>query len=752
MTKSTNKILIDAAYPEQTRLAIVEGNHLENYDQEISNNKTLKGNIYLAKVTRVEPSLQACFVDYGRERHGFLSLTEIHPDYYRIPAADKKILMEDFYQEQTRERSRDDRGGYRGRRGGRRDDDQYFDDQQEHPQDGAQAEQGDGQHDRRDGRDGEERHADRPNGRRGRRESTAGYRAPRYESDVIETAAAPMEQMEEDNQLPQDRDDVPRNGADSDVPRDNPRDNPHDNPRDNPRDNANGDDAINDNGFENSDRDGLGDDANDQPRSDNNDNMDDDYQASDGNGNVDGDSDGEDYDDNDGGDMDRSKMSRLVKRRRYKIQEVIKKGQVILVQVVKDERGQKGAAMTSYLSLAGRYCVVMPNATKGGGISRKISMAERDHLRNVMRSLSVPQGMGLIIRTAGADRSEDEIKADYDYVLKLWDHIREVTVSSEAPLLIYEEGSLVKKAIRNYNNSNIDEIWIEGEEAFNVAMETMKAIAPEETDKLKKYLSRDHKNKSLFNFHNIEYEIQSIYEPFVPLHSGGMLVINQTEALVAIDVNSGKAIRERNIEETALRTNLEAAAEVARQLRLRDLSGQIVIDFIDMENNRNIYQVEKFFRDQLRQDRARVQVARIGMFGMLEMTRQRLRPSITETVMQECPHCHGTGKSFRPEYYSLQFLRELFNLVQEKGAGRVVAEVPTDLAKDLLSTKREKLNEIEEVYKVDLEFVDLPPKSLEPYIINYSKGKSTGKKPAGKTGRGKKSTPLDFISATGSDD
>ncbi|MCX8515825.1 MAG: Rne/Rng family ribonuclease, partial [Alphaproteobacteria bacterium] len=449
-------------------------------------------------------------------------------------------------------------------------------------------------------------------------------------------------------------------------------------------------------------------------------------------------------------DMDRSKMSRFVKRRRYKIQEVIKKGQVILVQVVKDERGQKGAAMTSYLSLAGRYCVVMPNATKGGGISRKIGPAERDHLRSVMRSLNMPKGMGLIIRTAGADRSENEIKDDYNYVLHLWDHIRELTVASTAPVMIYEEGSLIKKAILNYNNSSIDEIWIEGHEAYSLAVDTMKSIAPQEVSKIKEYEPSEHKYKSIFHFHDIEYEIQAIYEPYVPLPSGGMLVINQTEALVAIDVNSGKAIKERNIEETALRTNMEAAAEVARQLRLRDLSGQIVIDFIDMEDNRNIYQVERFFREQLRKDRARVQVARIGMFGMLEMTRQRLRPSITETVMQECPHCHGTGRSFRPEYYSLQFLRELFGLVQEKGAGRVVAEVPPELAQDLLAHKKDKLEEIEHTYKVDLVFADLSPKSLEPYIINYSKGR--GKTAAPKTSKAKKQVaPLDFTTTAGTE-
>lgn len=707
MSKQTNKILIDATYPEQTRLAILEANRLENYDQEIADHKTLKGNIYLAKVTRVEPSLQACFVDYGRERHGFLSLTEIHPDYYRIPTADKKILMEDFYREQERERERQlrgdrdgDRRGYRGRRDDRRypsDDEQDFQgqSQDEAPREYSQDFQGEGQE------------------QGDRRPSRSDYRPPRYRDDSEspfegDAQANPSEQG--DNQ----------HGASTNQPL-TERD-----PAQGPRDDDMAEDGIA------KTRDGM---KNNEYEDDQ---MDDDYQTEDGE---------QQDDDEDGDDLDRSKMSRFVKRRRYKIQEVIKKGQVILVQVVKDERGQKGAAMTSYLSLAGRYCVVMPNATKGGGISRKISMTERDHLRNVMRSLEIPQGMGLIIRTAGADRSEDEIKADYNYVLKLWDHIRELTVSSEAPLMIYEEGSLVKKAIRNYNNSNIDEIWIEGVEAFNIAMETMKAIAPEECVKLKKYSPSDHHHKNIFNFYDIEYEIQSIYEPFVPLRSGGMLVINQTEALVAIDVNSGKAIRERNIEETALRTNMEAAAEVARQLRLRDLSGQIVIDFIDMENNRNIYQVERFFREQLRQDRARVQVSRIGMFGMLEMTRQRLRPSITETVMQECPHCHGTGKSFRPEYYSLQFLRELFNLVQEKGAGKVVAEVPSELAKDLLSKKREKLNEIEDVYKVDLEFVDLPAKSMEPYIINYSKG--GGKKIATKAGkgvRGKKTTPLNFIS------
>lgn len=781
-SKNTNKILIDATYPEQTRLAILLGNRLETYDQEITSHKSLKGNIYLAKVTRVEPSLQACFVDYGRERHGFLSLTEIHPDYYRIPTADKKALLEEFYREQEEEkewqmRSFNNRRKPRYKARGNRGTAPSY-------QDNFSTDD--------DGRDDLESSTETPPERPRRASRRSAYqsdnfnRMPADENSIKNFAPIPMNDGRDNDRDDDKNDGRPNQHEDFDLtnrmhegkqtlPMNDGGDEYTKGDNDNSQHDQNGNRAVqgnvaeknaedNEHNGEHADKDRDIDPTNgdksipammrgravrrskkiSDSRNDSNNASDDETTAPMLADDLDFENpnnqptgaeidnneinDGNDLDDDENAEKNgRMHMSHYLKRRRYKIQEVIKKGQIILVQVVKDERGNKGAALTSYLSLAGRYTVLMPNTTKGGGISRKISPQERNRMRDILRTLDIPRGMGIILRTAGADQDMENIKADYDYVRQLWDKIRELTMNSTAPSMIYEEGSLIKKAIRNYNDSNIDEIWIEGKDTYDIAMETMQAISPKEIKKLHFYNPKEHRHKSIFQFYGIEQQIQDIYEPDVMLYSGGMLVINQTEALVAIDVNSGRAIRERNIEETALRTNLEAAEEVARQLRLRDLSGQIVIDFIDMEDNRNIYRVEQAFREHLRKDRARVQVSRIGMFGMLEMTRQRLRPSITETIMQECPHCRGTGKNFKAEYYSLQFLRELFSLVQEKGGGKIIAEVPADLAQDLLSNKRVKLNEIEKDYKVELVFADLPRNSLAPYTISFAKEKATRK-------------------------
>ena len=510
----TKKLLIDAHQPEETRVVLLNGNKIEEFDYENNNNKQLKGNVYLAKVTRVEPSLQAAFVEYGGNRQGFLAFSEIHPDYYRIPIEDREAL------------------------------------------------------------------------------------------EAEDNAEASPEE--------------------------------------------------------------------DEP------------QEEDGNGPVT--LDGED----DTGSQRKSNQAAL---RRYKIQEVITRKQILLVQVVKEERGNKGAALTTYLSLAGRYCVLMPNSNRGGGVSRKITnVADRKRLKSVVNDLEVPKGMAVIVRTAGAKRTKTEIKRDYSYLSKLWDDIRSKTLQSEAPSLINEEGSLVKRAIRDIYTNDVDEVLVEGEDSYKTAKAHMKMLIPSHAKRVIKHDGGAH----LFQAHNVEPQLDNIHHNEVVLKSGGYLVINQTEALVAIDVNSGKATRERNIEETALKTNLEAADEVGRQLRLRDLSGLIVIDFIDMEETRNQHTVERRLKDALRHDRARIQVGSISHFGLLEMSRQRLRPSLVESVSQTCPHCEGTGRVRSVNSSALQILRIIEEEASQRSATEMTIYVHSTIALYILNQKRASLAEIEQ--------------------------------------------------------
>ena len=506
------KMLIDATYPEETRVVVVSGNRLEDFDYETASKRQLKGNIYLAKITRVEPSLQAAFVDYGGNRHGFLAFNEIHPDYYRIPISDREKLIAEEAESEEHE----------------------------------------------DGENGES----------------------------VEVVG------------------------------------------------------------------------------------------------------GDEFD-----DMERRRR-RLA--RSYKIQEVVKRRQIMLVQVVKEERGNKGAALTTYLSLPGRYCVLMPNTGRGGGISRKITNArDRKRLKSIVEDLNIPEGMAVILRTAGSERSKAEIKRDYEYLVRLWDDIRNQTLQSTAPSLIYEEANLIKRALRDLYSKDIGEILVEGDEGYRGAKDFMKSLIPSHAKRVQPYKSD---GVPLFQRYQVESQLDSIHSPIVQLRSGGYIVIHQTEALVAIDVNSGRSTRERHIEETALKTNLEAADEVARQVRLRDLAGLIVIDFIDMEETRNNHAVERRFKEALRNDRARIQLGRISHFGLLEMSRQRMRPSLMEISSEICKHCGGTGHVRSTEWVALSVLRA----IEEEGlrgrAREITVTVPTQVALYILNQKRKTLAEIEARY------------------------------------------------------
>ena len=511
------QMLIDASQPEETRVVVIKDSRIEDFDYDFEAKKQLKGNIYLAKITRVEPSLQAAFVDYGGNRHGFLAFNEIHPDYYKIPIADREKLIA----EET-------------------DNDEASDETED--------------------------------------------------GDSVETFG--------------------------------------------------------------------------------------------------------------GDDLEDLEKRRRRLRRRYKIQEVIKRSQIILVQVVKEERGNKGAALTTYLSLPGRYCVLMPNTARGGGISRKITnQNDRKRLKKVLDDFGIPSGMAIIVRTAGSERTKAEIKRDYNYLIRLWNTIREQTLQSIAPTLIYEEANLVKRAIRDLYSKEINEVFVDGNEAYRIAKDMMKTLMPSHAKKVQPYKNG---GTPLFHKYQVEGQLNSINSPEVQLRSGGSVVLHQTEALVAIDVNSGRATRERHIEETALRTNLEAAEEIARQLRLRDLAGLIVIDFIDMDENRNNHAVERRLKDSLRADRARIQVGRISHFGLLEMSRQRLRPSLTEISSEICPHCGGTGLLRSTEWAALYTLRSIEEEAIKSKPDKITVCVHPDCALYILNHKRNAIAMIEDRYGINV--------------------------------------------------
>jgi len=657
------RMLIDAAHPEETRVVVLSGNRLEEFDFESSTKKQVKGNIYLAKVTRVEPSLQAAFVDYGNHRHGFLASSEIHPDYYKIPVGDREaveiepLLAEAEVQEIPPTAVEVDTTSLEAAL--------------PDPVPVPAAMEGS------DGETPESAEPDvldiadpiQPHGEaHGLDDAPVGELHPDGSPALVELPWEKVARIREIvsesfEAMPGRAEDVPSISAVSVTPDDSIA-STEEFPRATPE-------ADGDAGSEGMAADGL----------------------------AEGEAEGVETVETLGGDeLEEAEHQRSRTFRHYKIQEVIKRRQIMLVQVTKEERGNKGAALTTYLSLAGRYCVLMPNTARGGGVSRKITnMSDRRRLKDILEDLDIPEGMGVIVRTAGAERSKAEIKRDYEYLLRLWNEIRDLTLRSTAPALIYEEGDLIKRSIRDLYTRDIDEVLVEGEEGYRTAKAFMKMLMPSHAKRVQPY--RD-SQIGLFHRFQVESQIDAIHSPIVQLHSGGYVVINQAEALVAIDVNSGRATRERNIEETAVRTNLEAAEEIARQLRLRDLAGLIVIDFIDMEEHRNQIAVERRLKEALKNDRARIQVGRISAFGLLEMSRQRLRPSLVETSTQPCPHCGGTGFVRSTESTALYVLRSIEEEGMRRRSAKVCVHVPTMVALYILNQKRDSLVQLETRYGI----------------------------------------------------
>jgi ribonuclease E len=685
-------MLIDATHPEETRVVVLNGNRLEEFDFETSTKKQIKGNIYLAKITRVEPSLQAAFVEYGGNRHGFLAFSEIHPDYYRIPVSDREAMLAEeraaqFEEEQADSVDLDHEGNSHYREDhaatGHDGDEDVGHDRGGDDGDGHEGDSHD--HPTQDGDD--HGHYDD----RGEPYDAAALPAEHATEFVVPSEAAPDASPSE----------LASSGGTD--PAESPLDIAAQKADDGlvvatsyaPRAVEPGDAAPE------SDQPPVFGDADEaapaapEP-------VEFDALPVEGDGAVTSVVEVPDepvHVETVGGEDEFEEVQarpRVRHYRNYKIQEVIKRRQILLIQVTKEERGNKGAALTTYLSLAGRYCVLMPNAGRGGGVSRKItSAADRRRLKELMEELDVPEGMGIIVRTAGSERSKAEIKRDYEYLLRLWDDIRELTLRSSAPALIYEEGNLIKRAIRDLYSRDMEEILVEGEDGFRTAKEFMRMLMPSHASRVKAY--RDPTIPLLHRF-QVDSQIDQIHNPVVQLRSGGYIVINPTEALVSIDVNSGRATKERNIEETATKTNLEAAEEIARQLRLRDLAGLVVIDFIDMEEMRNQKAVEARLKDAMKTDRARIQLGRISAFGLLELSRQRLRSSLIEASTQTCPHCNGTGTIRSTESTALVVLRAL----EEEGIRRRSAEltiyVPTQIALYVLNQKRDALSQIEQRY------------------------------------------------------
>lgn len=623
-----NKMLIDATHPEETRVVVVRGSRVEEFDFESASRKPLRGNIYLAKVTRVEPSLQAAFVEYGGNRHGFLAFSEIHPDYYQIPVADRQALLAEEARADREEERDEERREKRGRRDrGRRD---------------------------RDGRakkaSSDETVSSDVVETDGKEAAMVNEGAPAFGEYFAPAVAESRDETVVENAAPLTFETVAEASAEAgEASADNEEARrPSENEED--ENGEDGDEHGQDEPQEEPEQLGGGDALDDMP--------------------------------------ERPRHS----RRQYKIQEVIKRRQIILVQVVKEERGNKGAALTTYLSLAGRYSVLMPNTGKGGGISRKITNAEdRKRLKEIAQELEVPEGMGIILRTAGASRTKVEIKRDYEYLMRMWESVRELTLGSVAPALVYEEGNLVKRSIRDLYNKDIDEVHVAGEEAYREAKDFMRMLMPSHAKSVKAYREQT----PLFASFGVESQLDAMFSNTVTLKSGGYIVINQTEALVAIDINSGRSTREHNIEDTALKTNLEAAEEISRQLRLRDLAGLIVIDFIDMEENRNNRAVEKKLKDCLKNDRARIQVGRISAFGLLEMSRQRIRTGVLESSSVPCPHCAGAGMIRSTSSVALQILRALEETLIKSASHNLSVRTRPEVALYVLNQKRAHLTDLE---------------------------------------------------------
>ncbi|WP_264213362.1 Rne/Rng family ribonuclease [Leisingera thetidis] len=695
------KMLIDATHAEETRVVVVDGNKVEEFDFESENKRQLAGNIYLAKVTRVEPSLQAAFVDYGGNRHGFLAFSEIHPDYYQIPVADREALMEEerAYAETLRardeeedekpakpKRSRKPKSAAKAAKASSSDavKTKELDSAEEKPaeiagmetidlSDSAEAveepaelaevpEDAAAAQPAEEPQAAETADAEAPDGDAAAAESAdasaeaAEQAAEAKEEDVSAEAAAETEAAETGTKAAS-AETAEAEAAEAEAAE-----------GDDDRDVSRADAATKDESIES----------------------------------VAEEDDSEDI-----------RPPRKPRPRRYKIQEVIKVRQVLLVQVVKEERGNKGAALTTYLSLAGRYCVLMPNTARGGGISRKITnAADRKKLKEIATELDVPTGAGLIVRTAGAKRTKSEIKRDYEYLQRMWEQIRELTLKSIAPAKIYEEGDLIKRSIRDLYSREIDEVLVEGERGYRIAKDFMKMIMPSHAKNVKNY----QEGLPLFARFQVESYLGGMFNPTVQLKSGGYIVIGVTEALVAIDVNSGRATKQGSIEETALNTNLEAAEEVARQLRLRDLAGLIVIDFIDMDERKNNAAVEKRMKDKLKTDRARIQVGRISGFGLMEMSRQRLRPGMIEATTAPCPHCHGTGLIRSDDSMALSILRQIEEEGTRRRSREVLVRCPVSIANFLMNQKREHIAQIEARYGLSVR-IEGDPHLVSPDFV-----------------------------------
>src|ERR1700688_4097260 len=741
-SKMPNKMLIDATHPEETRVVVVRGNRVEEFDFETAQRKQLRGNIYLAKVTRVEPSLQAAFIEYGGNRHGFLAFSESHPDYYQIPVADRQALIEaderahrEAEEESENRSSRGRRPRHRNsrRRGtGERiqseivenasgepsqavahegheeghapteqphaegdrghDAEHHHADAEHHHDDAGHHDHEHHEHEHQNAHDepdqGDDRHADDQGTETHASETLAAVTLP--DTAAVEASAAEArEEAHEDHGHDEHshEEDARENAAHAD-------DAPHAEDGGEHTAHAAGEPAASDQGEQ----------AAVQPGDENHDDEDEGDEAE------------EEVVESVGGDdvLEEVPERAFRPRRQYKIQEVIKRRQVMLVQVVKEERGNKGAALTTYLSLAGRYAVLMPNTARGGGISRKITSAQdRSRLKEVVQDLDVPEGMGIILRTAGASRTKPEIKRDFEYLIRMWETVRDMTLKSQAPTLVYEEGSLIKRSLRDLYNKEIDEIQVAGEAGYQEARDFMKMLMPSNVRAVKQY--RD--GQPLFSRMGVESQLDAMFSPTVQLRSGGYIVINQTEALVSIDVNSGRSTREHHIEDTALKTNLEASEEVARQLRLRDLAGLIVIDFIDMEEKRNNRSVERKLSDCLRQDRARIQVGRISHFGLLEMSRQRIRASVLESSTEPCPQCGGSGHVRSVSSVALQLLRGLEEILMKGATHNLVVRTRTDVALYVLNHKRGHLRDLENSFKVTLAVIADPTVSGQQSFI-----------------------------------
>ncbi len=685
----TKRMLIDASHPEETRVVIVDGSRVEEFDFEAASKRPLKGNIYLAKVTRVEPSLQAAFVEYGGNRQGFLAFAEIHPDYYQIPVADRQALLAE-QEAEARRRQEDDIESFEITGAKPEDGEAEEETETEEEADGdetvemaplvpldaaAEEDTGEGAEDAAED-DHDEVFVNHPGATLESDEdvtkpqAAAAALASDYQGDA-EVAAAEAAEENEGEIEPVSVADVAEMMPEVAEMPSGPVEEGEAAPAEEAPAEAEGSGEAQA------------------------------LQAT-------------------------RPPQRWVRRKHYKIQEVIKRRQIILVQVVKEERGNKGAALTTYLSLAGRYCVLMPNTPRGGGISRKITnAADRKRLKSAAQGLDLPEGMGLIIRTAGENRTKLEIRRDYDYLLRLWDTIREKTLSSNAPACVYEEGDLVKRVIRDLYNKDVQDIVVEGEQGFRSAKDFMRMLMPSHA----KYVHQYKDGVPLFQRMHIESQLDSMFSPTVTLKSGGYIVINQTEALVSIDVNSGRATREHSIEETARKTNLEAASEIARQLRLRDLAGLIVIDFIDMEDSRNDREVERRLRDAVKNDRARVQIGKISQFGLLEMSRQRLRAGVIAGSTVTCPHCAGTGLVRSTESTALRVLRGLEEEGEKNRAAAVIVKVSGEVALYILNQKRSELGRIEAEHGMAITFDPKEGLAAGSFEIERTKSRDPGERP-----------------------